>query len=156
MQYEKEKNELNLVINNHEYKWFQQYITGEEIRKLGGIPGDDELFLKISPPWEDELIQDTTRVDLARPGLEHFYSRESPKEVIIIVNGREKKWDKKKISFQEVVILAFGSYSDKSTMVYTVAYEDGPKQNPEGSMVRGAEVFVRNKMIFHATVTDKS
>jgi hypothetical protein len=41
-------------------------------------------------------------------------------------------------------------------MVYTVAYEDGPKQNPEGSMLKGAIVFVKDKMIFHATATDRS
>ncbi len=41
-------------------------------------------------------------------------------------------------------------------MVYTVAYEDGPKQNPEGSMNKNQDVFVKNKMIFHATATDKS
>ena len=41
-------------------------------------------------------------------------------------------------------------------MVYTVAYEDGPKQNPEGSMLKDSVVFVKNEMIFHATATDKS
>lgn len=78
------------------------------------------------------------------------------KEVKIIVNGIQKDWDKKKIKFKEVIILAYGEYIDKSTMVYTVAYEDGPKQNPEGSMIKDSFVFVKNKMIFHATATDKS
>ena len=156
MKYDSEKKVLHLVINGQKHDWFHQYITGSEIRKLGEIPVDDEIFLKIEKPWEDEIIMDATKVDLARPGLEHFFSREAPKEIKLIVNGREKPWDKLQISFKEVVELAFNQYIDKPTMVYTVAYEDGPRQNPEGSMVRGETVFVKNKMIFHATATDKS
>src|SRR5882724_2946187 len=156
MQYDSEKKVLHLEINGQKHEWFHQYITGSEIWKLGDIPADDEIFLKIGKPWDDELIMDATKVDLARPGLEHFFSHEAPKDTKIIVNGREKDWDKREISFQEVIILAFTKYIDKPTMVYTVAYEDGPRQNPEGSMVRGETIFIKNKMIFHATATDKS
>jgi hypothetical protein len=156
MQYDNEKKVLHLVINGQKHEWVHQYITGGEIRKLGGIPAADEIFLKIEKPWEDELINDATKVDLARPGLEHFFSRQEPSNQKIIVNGREKEWDKRQINFQEVVILAFGKFVDKPTMVYTVAYEDGPRQNPDGSMVRGETVLVKNQMIFHATETDKS
>jgi len=81
---------------------------------------------------------------------------EVEKEVSIIVNGTPKKWEKKEISFKEVILLAYDIYIDRPTMVYTVAYEDGPKQNPEGSMTRDTSVFVKNKMVFHATATDKS
>jgi len=145
---------LELTINGKKYEWSQQYITGAEIRKLGNIPIDDEIFLAVKKPWEDETIPDDKQVNLARPEIEHFYSK--VKEVIIVVNGTPHKWTKQKISFKEVIVLAFGQYIDKPTMVYTVAYEDGPKQNPEGSMFAGQEVFVKHKMIFNATATDKS
>ncbi len=145
---------LELTINGKKYEWSQQYITGAEIQKLGNIPIDDEIFLAVKKPWEDETIPDDKQVNLARPEIEHFYSK--VKEVIIVVNGTPHKWTKQKISFKEVIVLAFGQYIDKPTMVYTVAYEDGPKQNPEGSMFAGQEVFVKHKMIFNATATDKS
>lgn len=159
---EKEKNPqgehgkrvLELTINGKKYEWNQQYIAGAEIRRLGNIPHDDEIFLAVKKPWEDEPIPDDKEVNLARPEIEHFYSK--TKEVIIMVNGTPHKWTKEKIGFKEVIVLAFGQYIDKPTMVYTVAYEDGPKQNPEGSMFAGQEVFVKHKMIFNATATDKS
>ncbi|MES2772921.1 MAG: multiubiquitin domain-containing protein [Bacteroidota bacterium] len=162
MSNEKDKNQkhehgkhvLHLTLNGKQYKWHQQYITGAEIRNLGNIPTNEDIFLAIKKPWEDEPIADDKQVNLARPEIEHFYS--TPKEVVIIVNGTPHKWNKSKISIKEVIILAFGQYIDKPTMVYTVAYEDGPKQNPEGSMFAGQEVFVKNKMVFHATATDKS
>lgn len=145
---------LWLTINGKKYEWNQQYITGAEIRRLGHIANDEEIFLAVKKPWEDEPIPDDKQVNLARPEIEHFYSK--AKEVIIVVNGTPHKWTKEKISFKEVIVLAFGQYIDKPTMVYTVAYEDGPKQNPEGSMFAGQEVFVKHKMIFNATATDKS
>jgi hypothetical protein len=84
-------------------------------------------------------------------------ANDKKKDVTLIVNGEAKPWGKEKISFKEVIILAFGKYNDDPNWVYTVAYEDGPKQNPNGSMVKGGkEVHVQNKMIFHATATDKS
>lgn len=153
-EHEHPKRVLHLTINAKQYEWNQEYITGAEIRKLGSISPEDEIFLAIKKPWEDEHISNEKQVNLARPEIEHFYSK--TKEVIIIVNGTPHKWEKPKISFKEVIIFAFGQYIDKPTMVYTVAYEDGPKQNPEGSMFAGKEVFIKNKMVFHATATDKS
>lgn len=151
---EHDKRALHLTINGKQYEWHQQYITGAEIRRLGNIPKEDEIFLAVKKPWEDEPIPDDKSVNLARPEIEHFYSK--AKEVIIVVNGTPHKWTKEKISFKEVIVLAFGQYIDKPTMVYTVAYEDGPRQNPEGSMFVGQEVFVKHKMIFNASQTDKS
>lgn len=159
---EKEKNPqdehgkrvLDLTINGKKYEWNQQYITGAEIRKLGHIAKDEEIFLAVKKPWEDEPIPDDKQVNLARPEIEHFYSK--AKEVFIVVNGTPHKWTKEKITFKEVIVLAFGQYIDKPTMLYTVAYEDGPRQNPEGSMFSGQEVFVKHKMIFNASATDKS
>lgn len=148
------KRVLELTINVKKYEWNQQYITGAEIRRLGKIPHDDEIFLAVKKPWVDEPIHDDKQVNLARPEIEHFYSIAN--EVTIIVNGTPLKWTKEKISFKEVIVLAFGQYIDKPTMVYTVAYEDGPKQNTEGSMFAGQEVFVKHKMILNATATDKS
>lgn len=104
----------------------------------------------------NEEIKDDTRVDLARPEREDFFSKKQHKEVVIIVKGKPVKWDKPQITFAEVIVLAFGQYIDSPTMVYTVGYEDGPKENREGSMLKGSIVFVKNKMIFHATATDKS
>ena len=147
---------LKLTVNKKSFEWYREYITGKQIKQLGNVAGHDKLFLSIAKPGEDELILDDAKVNLALPGVEHFYSMAVDKEVIIIVNGTPVKWVKEKISFKDVVTLAFGSYIDRPTMVYTVAYEDGPKENPEGSMVKDKEVFVKNKMIFHATATDKS
>lgn len=150
------KQVLHLTINEKGYEWHQQYITGIDVRKLGNIPKEDEIYLAIKKPWEDELIKDDTSVDLARPLIENFFSKEIPINIVLIVNGREKAWVEKTISFEQVVILAFGGYDNNPNKVYTVTYDRGPQHNLEGSMVKNDLVFVKNKMIFNATATDKS
>jgi hypothetical protein len=147
---------LGLTINGKKFEWTHQYISGAEVRKLGNIPQEDLIFLSIKRPWEDEAILDDTKIDLARPEIEHFFSKERDQKIVIIVNGREKLWNDKVITFEQLVILAFGSYDNNPNKVYTVTYDRGPHENPEGSMVKGDEVLVKNKMIFNVTATDKS
>lgn len=81
----------------------------------------------------------------------------SEKEFTIIVNTREKKWNDKKISYQQVVELAFGSYSDnEDVVVYTATYSKGEHTHHEGSLVKGQDVPVKDGMIFNVTQTNKS
>jgi hypothetical protein len=75
---------------------------------------------------------------------------------MIVVNGREKPWNEKEISFEQVVVLAFGAYNNVETTVYTITYKRGHGNKPEGSMVKGEVIKVKDKMILNVTATDKS
>ena len=75
---------------------------------------------------------------------------------LIIVNGRQCYQEGEMITFEQLIILAFGSISNDPNIVYTVIYKNGPPGNPEGSMVRGDLVKIKTNMIFNATLTDKS
>lgn len=89
--------------------------------------------------------------------IEKDSKRESKeKEYDIIVNGRPKEWHKKEISFAEVVELAFGAYQENGQTVFTMTYKRGQGNKPEGEMVAGDSVKVKDKMIFNVTSTDKS
>jgi hypothetical protein len=149
------KQVLHLKINGRHYEWPRQYILGAEIRNLGNIPAEEEIYLKIKEPWVDEPISDETNVDLARPGIEHFFSK-IKLPITIIVNGREKSWSEEKISYEQVVKLAFENYIENAITAYTVTYNKGPRQNPEGTMVKGDVIYVKNKMRFNVTATNKS
>lgn len=92
---------------------------------------------------------------MARPGVEKFISKPRPLRFIIYVNSREKNWQKRKITYEEVVKLAFPNPNFES-IAYTVTYSGGPKQNPNGSMTKGDSVFVTNKMNFNVTETNRS
>jgi len=80
---------------------------------------------------------------------------EHDKEVTIIVNAREKKWDKKEISYTEVIVLAFGEYIENPNIEYTVAYSKG-EGDKNGTLTKGESVKVKSGMVFNVNKTDKS
>jgi hypothetical protein len=41
---------LKLIIDGHPYTWAHQYITGEEVKKLGNLPLESDLYLSIREP----------------------------------------------------------------------------------------------------------
>jgi hypothetical protein len=148
------KKKLHFTINGIPFVWYKQHIRGIQIRELGKIPPDDELYLDIPDGWQDDFIKDDETVDLARPGVEHFISRRHAHDIEIIVNAERKKYNKLKISCEDVVRFAFSNYDP--TRGYTVKYSDGHPQNPKGLMAKGSEVFVKHNMHFHVASTHQS
>ena len=145
------KKKLHLMINGVNYKWEHSLIKGSEIKNLGGIDPSAELYLQANGLDSDELILDNQEIDLSNPGIEKFYSKE---KVVIIVNAREHIWDDLMISYDQLVLLAYGKIENNKS--YTITYSCGPKENREGFLVKGQSVLVYNKMIFNVTGTNQS
>jgi len=78
------------------------------------------------------------------------------KKYEIVVNGRPKEIAKAELSYIEVVQLAFETATINDTTIYTVTYKRGHGDKPEGTMVVGDTVKIKNGMIFNVTPTDKS
>ncbi|MBY0433142.1 MAG: multiubiquitin domain-containing protein [Cyclobacteriaceae bacterium] len=75
----------------------------------------------------------------------------------IIVNTRPKTWDKKEISFRDVVLLAFPNAIFNEQHIYTVTYSKGVDKKPKGSIVEGGEpVHVKDGMVFDVEHNDIS
>ena len=78
------------------------------------------------------------------------------KSIAIIVNAREKEWDKQEeISYQDVIKLAFGEYIENENIEYTVAYSRA-HGNKNGTLTKGESVKVKEGMVFNINKTDKS
>lgn len=99
---------LLLIIEGKEYKWNNQYISGAEIKNLGNLQADCKILLAIARPWEDEVIENETEVDLARPGIEnfHIYKPEEGVVVIIHINDVEYKVKRGKYSVADLKKIA--------------------------------------------------
>lgn len=80
------------------------------------------------------------------------------KQIVVIINGVEKQLANgtKFLSYEDVISLAYGTYSESSNIIYTVAYSKGPKNNPKGTLVKGQIAKVREGMIFNVSRSDKS
>lgn len=147
------KKEVEYSVNGEVQSTTECDLTVTEILEAAGF-NNETHFLKEVRGNAEISYEDDPEVSIRIRNKMQFLA--CKRELVLIVNGTPKPWDKAKISFKEVIILAYGTFIDRPTMVYTVAYEDGPVQNPEGSMLNGSVVCVQNKMIFHATATDKS
>ena len=78
------------------------------------------------------------------------------KDITIIVNGRKKEVTTEQLSFDQVVALAFNPVPTGPNVMFTITYRHGPRQNPEGSLLEGGTVKIKDEMIFNVTQTDKS
>ena len=130
--------------------------TGKALYELGKVPEGYHLYLEVHGNEEDKLIPRGTDLAYLKQD-EHFYSEERrPENFSIVVNGRVKEVSEPKLSFWEVVQLAHPDAVPSPTTIYTVVYKRGPRRNPEGSMVEGQVVLLKEGMIFNVTRTDKS
>jgi hypothetical protein len=100
------------------------------------------------------VIEDKELVDLASPGTERFVTR--PIQITIKVNSRDRLVDHRVLTYWEVVKLAYPEAAPSDQIIYSIDYASGPRQNPNGSLVEGQSVLVKDGMKFYVTPTDKS
>ena len=130
--------------------------TGEALYRLGHVPQDHVLYREVQGDREDQLIPNGHEpVDLRQD--EHFYSAEGHKKgYAIIVNGLPKTVHHPKLTFAQVIALAFDPVPSGPNWEFTVTYRNGPPANPQGTLVAGGTVRIKSGMIFNVTATDKS
>ena len=72
----------------------------------------------------------------------------------IIVNGRPKVVTEERLSYLQVVQLAYPGELPTAAIVFTVTYSN--PHGHDGSLVDGQEVHIKDGMIFNVRKTDKS
>lgn len=79
------------------------------------------------------------------------------KTVTVVVEGSPHGWPKDEpLSFDQVVLWVYPDYSPSDGRAYTVTYERGEDNKPEGQLVKGTTVKVKDGMIFHVSRTGES
>ena len=126
--------------------------SGEALYELGHVAAHRDLFREVGGDEEDMLIE-RTAVDVRLTPDEHFYSQ---KVFTIAVNAQKKEVAESKLSFDEVVKLAYPIPPAGQNILFTIKYRNGPRVNPKGSLLEGQTVRIKNGMIFDVTPTDRS
>ena len=145
---------LAFVVDDRWEVTIQPHQTGETLRGLLAVLDDKALLRDFESP-RDEIIKEEERVEFADGPV--FITRDAEaKEITIIVKGRPQKWTSKTISFDQVVALAYNPVRTGPGILYTVSYSRGPKANPEGELLAGGTVKVRDRMVFLVTETNQS
>jgi hypothetical protein len=127
-------------------------ILGEALYVLGQIPERWALFREVEGDHEDELIERHT-LDVVLKQDEHFYSA---KGVEVIVNGKRKVVYTPKLTFDQVVLLAFNPPPHGDGVQITVQYTRGPEHKPTGTLIEGQSVKTHDGMEFDVTATNRS
>lgn len=78
-------------------------------------------------------------------------------DVTIVINGQQRVVTTRELTFEQVVSLAHdGNPPTGDNWVFTVTYRRGHGEKPQGSLVAGDTVKVKEGMIFNVSATDKS
>jgi hypothetical protein len=79
------------------------------------------------------------------------------KIVTIIVEGTSHEWPKdEEISFDQIVSWVFPDYSSSDGRAYTITFERGHGEKPEGQLPKGSFEKVKEGMIFNVSRTGES
>jgi hypothetical protein len=81
---------------------------------------------------------------------------EEKRTVTIVVEGTPHEWVKGEITYAEVVTLEVTDYAQHPEKTYSVKYKNGHGNKPEGILVPGASVKVKEGMVFSVSETGQS
>ncbi|MCM3719437.1 hypothetical protein [Fictibacillus phosphorivorans] len=79
------------------------------------------------------------------------------KLITVTINGEEKQVEKRDYSFQEIIVLAYGSFDDSQksyTLVSTLKNDDGEKHSREYSF--GDMIKIKEGMRINVDSTNRS
>ncbi|HSD08860.1 multiubiquitin domain-containing protein [Flavobacterium sp.] len=138
---QKEKSLLELIINSKKFEWKEQYISGSEVRKLGNIPKEDKIFLDIERPWEDEIISDETKVDLARPGIEQFFSHKHEGSRLVEIDINTKPYSISRGKHTVVEIKKLGGVPQAHELEELINGKLVPLADDSSILIKGCEKF---------------
>jgi hypothetical protein len=153
---EKKRDRLvRIHIDRHPYE-SPNPTTGAALYILGKVADGFQLYREATGNEEDEPIHnDNEKERLVQD--EHLYSRKEPhKGFDIIVNAEQHHVEKKRVSYEQIVRLAFPTPPPGGNIHFTVTYYNGPKANPDGTLTAGQTVKVKNEMVFNVKATDRS
>lgn len=80
--------------------------------------------------------------------------KDKDKIFTIIINGRKREVTDHKLTYQQVVKLAYPDEQPDANTVYTVAYAN--PHGKDGTLVDGQDVLVKNGMSFNVSKTSRS
>lgn len=83
-------------------------------------------------------------------------AKDKEKEVTIFVEGAPHQWLKGEISYEEVVTLEEPCFASNPDITYSVTYKRGTGNKPEGTLVTGASVKIKDGMRFSVSETGQS
>jgi len=78
------------------------------------------------------------------------------KEITIVINGIAKVIEKERLTFDEIIALAFDNPPTGEGVQFTVQFSRGHSDKPKGTLIEGQSVQTKDGMEFDVTPTNRS
>lgn len=106
----------------------------------------------------DEAIISDGNTEIVNHGNVNANEEDHKKGTVIIVNTRPHKVYTKQVTYEQIVVYAFGviPIDIDPNIVITVSFRNGREPKPKGQLMPGQSVLVKDKMVFDAARGDKS
>ena len=147
---------FKLTLDDAQIEWGEPLMSGAVLYELAKLSNEEAVFLEVRG-GKDRLIDPGELIDLAEPGIERFIT--APKETAtfqIIVNSRPKTVPDQKVTFEQLVQIAFpGQHA--ANVVFSMTYRHAASKPHAGELGKGGIVEVKpNGTVFNVTRTVQS
>ncbi|NVJ00809.1 multiubiquitin domain-containing protein [Myxococcus sp. AM009] len=148
--------DFKLTLDDNQLAWGKPAISGAALYTLAKVGKGQAVFLEVRG-GEDRLISPQDLIDLTAPGIERFITGPMPAQTFeIIVNARPRVVNDKRVTFEQVVQLAFPG-SHEPNAVFSMTYRHAASKPHAGELGAGGSVEVKEKgTIFNVTKTVQS
>jgi len=135
------KKKLKLKLQDKTFDWYKQWITRAELIILGDLSKDAEIFLANERPWADMLVTNTSVVDLARPGVEHFYVKGMENGCLVSITINGKPFSINRGTYTALEIKALAGVASGYLLNQELNGELKPLDDHAAILIKGNEVF---------------
>lgn len=147
---------FKLTLDNAHIEWGKPVMIGAVLYGLAKLDNEEAVFLEIRG-GKDRLIDPEELIDLTKPGIERFIT--APKAVatfVIIVNSRPKTVPDRKVTFEQIVQLAFpGNHA--ANVIFSMTYRHAASKPYAGELGKVGVVEVKPEgTVFNVTRTVQS
>ena len=155
METQERKHQVRIHIDQKAYE-SPTPTVGEALYKLGKVAPGFELYREVHGNREDQPIPNGPETIHLKED-EHFHSGPvQNRDITVYVNTRPKVVKTSHLTYDEVVALAYNPVPQGPNVLFTISYDHGPRENPEGSLLKGGVVKIQNGMTFNVKQTDRS
>ena len=147
---------FKLTLDGAQLEWGKPVISGAVLYGLAKLGNDEAVFLEVRG-GQAQLIEPGDSIDLTRPEVERFITAPKiPTAFQIIVNSRRKTVPDRKVTFEQIVQLAFpGQHA--ANVVFSMTYRHAVSKPHSGELGKGGVVEVGQEgTVFNVTRTVQS
>jgi Multiubiquitin len=128
-----------------------QHNAGRETPIEAALDDIQEAERDLSRARDDER-----RAELKLEKAVEELKRAEKEDFWVVVNGQRREVHTARLTFDEVVALAFCPVPTGEGVQFSVQYTRGPEGKPSGTLVEGQSVEVKDGMEFDVTQTNRS